>query len=78
MPKNVSDIFTNTGFKVFADVLAAKGAIYAVLGKGGAALSRGQIDKLTDLVKKNGAKGLVSAYGGNGASTFRSGVTVGF
>lgn len=57
--KNVSDIFTNTGFKVFADVLAAKGAIYAVLGKGGAALSRGQIDKLTDLVKKNGAKGLV-------------------
>lgn len=57
--KNVSDIFTNTGFKVFADVLAAKGAIYAVSGKGGAALSRGQIDKLTDLVKKNGAKGLV-------------------
>ena len=57
--KNVSDIFTNTGFKVFTDVLAAKGAIYAVLGKGGAALSRGQIDKLTDLVKKNGAKGLV-------------------
>ncbi len=57
--KNVSDIFAQTGFKVFADVLAAKGAIYAVLGKGGAALSRGQIDKLTDLVKKNGAKGLV-------------------
>jgi len=57
--KKVSDLFANTGFKVFADVLAAKGAIYAVLGKGGAALSRGQIDKLTDLVKKNGAKGLV-------------------
>lgn len=57
--KNVSDIFAQTVFKVFADVLAAKGAIYAVLGKGGAALSRGQIDKLTDLVKKNGAKGLV-------------------
>ncbi|MBR3603192.1 MAG: aspartate--tRNA ligase [Elusimicrobiaceae bacterium] len=57
--KNVSDIFAQTGFKVFADVLAAKGAIYAVLGKAGATLSRGQIDKLTDLVKKNGAKGLV-------------------
>ncbi len=57
--KNVADIFAHTGFKVFADVLAAKGAIYAVLGKGGAGLSRGQIDKLTDLVKKNGAKGLV-------------------
>ncbi|WP_458402405.1 aspartate--tRNA ligase [Candidatus Avelusimicrobium sp.] len=57
--KNVDDIFAKTGFKVFADVLAAKGAIYAVRGQGGATLSRGQIDKLTDLVKKNGAKGLV-------------------
>ena len=57
--KNVDDVFAKTGFKVFADVLAAKGAIYAVRGQGGATLSRGQIDKLTDLVKKNGAKGLV-------------------
>ncbi len=57
--KNVSGLFANTGFKVFADVLAAKGAIYAVRGEKGAALSRGQIDKLTDLAKKNGAKGLV-------------------
>ena len=57
--KNVSGLFANTGFKVFADVLAAKGTIYAVRGEKGAALSRGQIDKLTDLVKKNGAKGLV-------------------
>lgn len=57
--KKVSDIFAHTGFKVFADVLAAQGAIYAVRGEKGAALSRGQIDKLTDLAKKNGAKGLV-------------------
>lgn len=57
--KKVSDIFAHTGFKVFADVLAARGAIYAVRGEKGAALSRGQIDKLTDLAKKNGAKGLV-------------------
>lgn len=57
--KNVGEIFARTGFKVFSDVLAAKGAIYAVRGENGAALSRGQIDKLTDLAKKNGAKGLV-------------------
>ncbi len=57
--KKVSDIFAKTGFKVFADVLAAKGAIYAVRGEKGAAMSRGQIDKMTDLAKKNGAKGLV-------------------
>lgn len=57
--KNASNVFANTGFKVFADVLANKGAIYAVRGEKGAAYSRGQMDKLTELVKKNGAKGLV-------------------
>lgn len=57
--KNVGEIFAQTGFKVFADVLASKGAIYALRGENGATMSRGQIDKLTDLAKKNGAKGLV-------------------
>ena len=57
--KNASAVFAKTGFKVFADVLANKGAIYAVRGEKGAAYSRGQMDKLTELVKKNGAKGLV-------------------
>lgn len=57
--KNVGAVFAQTGFKVFADVLAAGGAIYALRGEKGAALSRGQLDKLTDLAKKNGAKGLV-------------------
>ncbi len=57
--KNAENVFAKTGFKVFADVLANKGAIYALLGKKGAAYSRGQMDKLTELVKKNGAKGLV-------------------
>ena len=57
--KNAAEVFAHTGFKVFADVLAAKGAIYALRGEKGAAYSRGQMDKLTELVKKNGAKGLV-------------------
>ena len=56
---NVSDLFANTGFKVFQDVLAAKGAVYALKGEKGAAYSRGHFDKLTELAKKNGAKGLV-------------------
>ena len=56
---NVADIFANTGFKVFQDVLAAKGAIYALKAEKGAAYSRGRLDKLTELAKKNGAKGLV-------------------
>ena len=57
--KNVADVFAHTEFKVFKDVLSSGGAIYALRGEGGAAYSRGQLDKLTDLAKKNGAKGLV-------------------
>lgn len=57
--KNVSALFKSTGFKVFTDALSAGGAIYALWGEKGAALSRGQLDKLTELAKKNGAKGLV-------------------
>ncbi|MBR4592468.1 MAG: hypothetical protein IKO35_04595, partial [Elusimicrobiaceae bacterium] len=56
---NVTPLFANTGFKVFQDVLAAHGAIYALKGEKGAAYSRGHLDKLTELAKKNGAKGLV-------------------
>lgn len=57
--KNVGNIFANTGFKVFKEVLAAGGAIYAVRGEKGAENSRSYFDKLTELAKKNGAKGLV-------------------
>lgn len=57
--KNIGGVFANTGFKVFQDVLSAGGAIYAVRGEKGAAHSRSYFDKLTELAKKNGAKGLV-------------------
>ena len=57
--KNVSALFQKTAFKVFAEALSAGGAVYALRGEKGAALSRGQLDKLTELAKKNGAKGLV-------------------
>ena len=58
--EDVSAIFAKTGFKVFADILANKGVIRAIKTENSAAvLSRGAIDKLTELVKKNGAKGLV-------------------
>lgn len=57
--QNVSEVFKNTGFKVFADVLANGGEVRSLVAAGGAGMSRGQIDKLTELAKKNGAKGLV-------------------
>lgn len=57
---DITAIFANTGFKVFSDIIAAKGVIRAIKADNSAEkLSRGAIDKLTELVKKNGAKGLV-------------------
>ena len=57
--KNANTVFAKTEFKVFKDVLSAGGLIQAVLGEKGAAYTRSRMDKLTELVKKNGAKGLV-------------------
>ncbi|MEI7529371.1 MAG: aspartate--tRNA ligase [Elusimicrobiota bacterium] len=57
--KDCSDIFKASGFKVFSETLAAGGVVRAIKGGKAAAFSRGDMDKLTDLVKKHGAKGLV-------------------
>ena len=54
----LSDIFNKTGFKVFADVLGYGGVVRGINYKGGAVLSRKQIDNLTEVVKKAGGKGL--------------------
>ncbi len=57
--RDCSDIFKASEFKVFSGALADGGVVRAIKGEGGAAFSRGDMDKLTDLVKKLGAKGLV-------------------
>ena len=57
--KDCSEIFKASGFKVFKDSLDTGKVIRAVKGAGGHIYSRSEIDKLTDLLKKNGAKGLV-------------------
>jgi aspartyl-tRNA synthetase len=57
---DVAPVFAGTGFKVFADSLANGAVIRALMAENSAdIISRGVIDKLTDLVKANGAKGLV-------------------
>ncbi len=49
-----------TGFKVFDEVLGKQGhKIRAIAVKGQAGMSRGNLDKLTDLAKKWKAKGLI-------------------
>jgi len=57
--KDCSSVFKTSGFKVFSEALAGGGAVRGLKGAGGAAFSRGDMDKLTELVKKAGAKGLV-------------------
>ncbi len=57
--QDLADVAAGTGFKVFDDILANKGSIKGIGLAQGAEFSRAQIDKLVDVVKKNGAKGLV-------------------
>lgn len=60
---DLAEVCKGTGFKVFDDVLARGGAIkglgLSTAQAKGAEFSRAQVDKLVELVKKNGAKGLV-------------------
>ncbi len=55
---DVSTVFQKTQFKVFSGVLAAGGVVRALCLKGGASMSRSEIDNLTEWVKGFGAKGL--------------------
>ena len=56
---DITDIFKNTEFTVFKNVLAEKGIINAIVVKNAAdKYSRKNIDELTDIVKKRGGSGL--------------------
>jgi aspartyl-tRNA synthetase len=54
----LSDVFAGSGFQVFRGAVASGGVVRAVRAPGGATLSRAQIDKLTELAKEHGAKGM--------------------
>jgi aspartyl-tRNA synthetase len=54
----LSEIVKNSGFKVFADVVAGGGIVKGMNVKGAASLSRKEIDELTEFTKIYGAKGL--------------------
>lgn len=55
---DVSSIFTNSGFKVFASAVANGGVVKAINAKGLGTASVGQIDALTKTALEAGAKGL--------------------
>ena len=54
----LSDVFADSGFGVFKNAVAGGGAVKAICVKGGAELSRSQIDNFTEIAKKEGAGGL--------------------
>jgi aspartyl-tRNA synthetase len=69
--QDLKSLTGGAGFKVFDDVLARGGIVRGIAVPGGGSFSRGQFDKLTDMAKKAGAKGLVwikSEGGGNYSS----------
>lgn len=67
--QDLKSLAGGSGFKVFDDVLARGGIVRGIAAPGGGTFSRGQFDKLTDLSKKSGAKGLVWIKNENGQYT---------
>ena len=55
---DISEIVSNSGFKVFSDAVQGGGLVKAMNIKGGATLSRKDLDDLGEFVKIYGAKGL--------------------
>lgn len=55
---DVTDIFSNSGFSVFSNVVKKGGVVKCLRTEGAASLSRKEIDDLTEVAKTYGAKGL--------------------
>ena len=56
---NLNEVFGNSEFKVFKEVIESKGIVTGLVSPDCASFSRNQIDGLTNFVKSLGAKGLV-------------------
>ena len=56
--QTLNEVFSNSEFKVFKDVVDSNGFVTGIVAPSCASFSRNQIDGLTDFVKKLGAKGI--------------------
>lgn len=54
----LTDVFADSDFGVFKSAVSTGGAVKAICVKGGASLSRSQIDNFTEIAKSEGAGGL--------------------
>lgn len=57
--QDVSKFASTCGFKVFEEAVSSGGFVRGIFSEKAGSYSRGQIDKLVDLAKRAGAKGLV-------------------
>ena len=58
--QELTDVFKNSSFQVFKNCIESNGSIQGIVVNDIAHISRKEIDKWTNLAKKNGAKGLVT------------------
>jgi aspartyl-tRNA synthetase len=65
---DLSTVFAASRFQVFRTAVDGGGVVRAIRAPGGARLSRAQIDKLTDVAKAQGAKGMAYVYVEEGCS----------
>jgi aspartyl-tRNA synthetase len=56
---SLNEVVAGVDFRVFSEPIAAGGAVFGIVAAGCADYSRKQLDELTDLAKRHGAKGLV-------------------
>lgn len=56
----LTDLVIDCGFKVFTNAIATGGQVKAICAPGVAAYSRKEVDELTELVKRFGARGLAT------------------
>jgi aspartyl-tRNA synthetase len=56
---DLTDAVRGVDFRVFAEPIAAGGAVFGICAPGSGDFSRKQLDELTDLAQRHGAKGLV-------------------
>ncbi len=64
---DLTDVFKNTQFKVFASVIQGGGVIKAINAKGLSDITQGELKNLEDVAKTLGAKGLAFIKAENGA-----------
>ncbi|MED5419508.1 MAG: aspartate--tRNA ligase, partial [Verrucomicrobiota bacterium] len=73
---DLSELFAESGFKVFSGAVANGGVVKAINAKGFSGITTGQVDKLTEIAVNHGARGLAYIQvRGEDPGTWRSPIT---